>query len=341
MLAGLDVALISIVVPVLNEEEAVPRFLARMAAVQRRVPEHRFQYVFVNDGSTDRTIEVLTSVGKPRNSDLVILDLSRNFGKEAALTAGLDYATGDAVIPIDVDLQDPPELIPRMLDAWGEGFEVVVARRASRSSDSWLKRKTAHAFYATHNRIAEPRIPHDVGDFRLMDRKVVDAIKRLPERRRFMKGLFAWVGFRTACVDYVRGSRQAGKTKFSGWKLWNFALDGLTGFSTVPLELAGYLGFVIACLSFLYGATLVGLALLGRIDVPGYASLLTVILFLGGLQLLSIGIIGQYLGRAYMETKQRPVYVLRDVLKRTGPVEEEAVARGAGQLDLTRPAGPA
>jgi glycosyltransferase involved in cell wall biosynthesis len=304
-------ATISIVVPVLNERDSIVRFLDRMSAVEEQLPAHHFEYVFVNDGSTDDTISAIREAAQGGRLDLVLVDLSRNFGKEAALTAGLDFASGDAVIPIDVDLQDPPEIIPKMLEAWEAGFEVVVGRRSDRTSDSWLKRTAARAFYATHNRIAHTKIPQDVGDFRVMDRKVVEAIKRLPERRRFMKGLFAWVGFRTAVVDYVREPRAAGRSKFSGWRLWNFALEGVTGFSTVPLELAGYLGFVIAILSFLYGAYLVVAAMMGQIDVPGYASILVAILFLGGLQLLGIGILGQYLGRAYLEAKLRPIYITR------------------------------
>lgn len=306
---------VSLIVPVLNEEEAVGPFLERTQEVEAGFGgELSFEYVFVNDGSDDGTLARLLALAE-RRPGVVVVDLSRNFGKEAALTAGLDFASGAAVVPIDVDLQDPPELIVEMVRLWREGYEMVVARRASRRHDGVAKRVTAGWFYAVHNAIAQPRIPENVGDFRLMDRKVVDAVRALPERRRFMKGLFAWIGFRTASLDYVREPRRAGRTKFSGWRLWNFALEGLTSFSTVPLELLGYLGVLVSVGALGYGVYILLLALAGGIDVPGFASLLVAVLFLGGVQLIGLGIIGQYLGRTYMESKQRPTYVVRDVVK--------------------------
>jgi glycosyltransferase involved in cell wall biosynthesis len=268
----------------------------------------------VDDGSTDGTLDCLIQASKTR-PDLVVVDLTRNFGKEAALTAGLQEAGGDAVIPMDVDLQDPPEVIPRLVAEWEKGFEVVLAKRSDRSSDSFLKRRTAAWFYRIHNLLSEPKIPADVGDFRLLDRKVVDALKTLPERRRFMKGLFAWLGFRTQCIEYTRQPRIAGQTKFSGWKLWNFALEGITSFSTMPLRVWTYIGLAVALAAFAYLSFIIVQTLIHGIAVPGYASLLVTILFLGGVQLIGIGMLGEYIGRIYTESKQRPVYLIRAKFK--------------------------
>ena len=226
------------------------------------------------------------------------------------------------MIPIDVDLQDPPELIPRMIELWREGYEVVLARRADRSSDRALKRLSAHAFYRTHNAVSVPPIPEDVGDFRLMDRGVVEALKRLPENRRFMKGLFAWVGFRTTTIDYARPERSRGGSRFDTWKLWNLALEGLTSFSTAPLRVWTYLGASIALLAFLWAAFLVVRVLVRGIDVPGYASVFVAVAFLGGLQLLGIGVLGEYLGRTYLEAKRRPVYLVRRIHEPQAPHDE-------------------
>jgi glycosyltransferase involved in cell wall biosynthesis len=226
-----------------------------------------------------------------------VIELSRNFGKEAALTAAIDAAKGAAVVPIDADLQDPPELIGEMLKRWEEGADVVLAQRADRKSDSFLKRFTANTFYRCYDSIAEVKIPGNVGDFRLMDRRVVEALKLMPERQRFMKGLFAWVGFRTAIVKYARKPRCAGQSKFSGWKLWNFALEGITGFSTAPLRIWTYIGFACAFLTLCYGLYIVLDTIIHGTNVPGYASLAVFILFFGSLQLISIGLLGEYVGR--------------------------------------------
>lgn len=300
---------LSIVCPVYCEEDTVSSFYETVIPVLESTGKS-FEMVFVNDGSTDNTLKRLLEIQK---SDLRVrvLDLSRNFGKEAALTCGIDYAIGKAVIPIDVDLQDPPELIADMIRLWEQGFEVVLAQRVDRSSDSWLKRKTATWFYKVFNICSNIKIPPNVGDFRLMDRKVIDALKQLPERRRFMKGLFAWLGFRQAIIPYTRRERIGGKSKFSGWRLWNFAMEGITSFSEVPLQIWTYIGLVIALLAFLYGLFIVGKVLLYGKDVPGYASLMTVILFLGGIQLIGLGILGKYLGGVYTETKKRPLYIVR------------------------------
>jgi len=244
-----------------------------------------------------------------------VLDLSRNFGKEAALTAGLNAATGDVVVPIDVDLQDPPEIILEMIANWRNGYEVVLGRRVNRDADSWLKRVSANWFYRIHNRLANPKLPQNVGDFRLMDRCVVEALKELPESCRFMKGLFAWVGFHTCYVDYVRRERVAGASKFDGWKLWNFALEGVTSFSTDPLRIWTYIGFCVSFISFLFVIFIWIRVFLYGVDVPGYASLMVAVTFLGGLQLIGIGVIGEYLGRAYIESKRRPVFLIRKTYK--------------------------
>jgi len=302
--------LLSVVCPMYNEEEALASFFMRLLPVLEQTGQP-FEIVCVNDGSSDNTLEQLHAA-RSQYPQLVILNLSRNFGKEAALTCGIDHALGAAVIPIDADLQDPPELILEMIKLWQQGFELVLAQRVDRSADSLLKRKTAKWFYSLHNLLADSEIPPNVGDFRLMDRKVVEALKTLPERRRFMKGLFAWVGFRQAVIPYIREVRNAGSSKFSGWRLWNLALEGITSFSTMPLRVWTYLGLIIALLSFLYGAFIIGWVLLEGRDIPGYASLITVVLFLGGVQLIGLGVLGEYLGRIYTETKQRPIYIVRE-----------------------------
>jgi glycosyltransferase involved in cell wall biosynthesis len=269
----------------------------------------RFELVFVNDGSTDQTLPRLLELAKQDNR-IRILNLSRNFGKEAALSAGIDQARGDAIIVIDADLQDPPDLIPTFLQCWRNGYDVVYGARSSRENDSYLKRKSASWFYAAFNRLSPTHIPENAGDFRLIDRRVADIIRALPERNRFMKGLFSWVGFKSIAVPYERPIRVAGETKWSAWRLWNFALDGLFSFSTVPLRIWTYFGALIAGLAFAYGSFIVLRTLIYGIDLPGYPSLLTAMLFLGGIQLLSIGIIGEYIGRVFIEVKARPLYVI-------------------------------
>ncbi len=303
---------LSLVVPVFNEVETVSLFLERVTQVFGKIPSINLDIVFVNDGSSDNTLKCLLEL-QQGNQSVRIVDLSRNFGKEAALTAGLKAATGQVVVPIDVDLQDPPELILEMIAKWREGYEVVLGRRINRDSDSWTKKHSANWFYRIHNKIATPKIPENVGDFRLMDRAVVDALNELPESCRFMKGLFAWVGFRTATVEYARPERIAGTTKFNGWRLWNFALEGLTSFSTDPLRIWTYLGGVIALTSFVFAIFIVLRALIQGIDLPGYASVIVSVTFLGGLQLIGIGVIGEYLGRAYIESKRRPIYLVRSI----------------------------
>ena len=302
--------IISIVAPFYNEGEGVDIFYHSLCPIFEKIPEYSFEVVCVDDGSRDDTLKKLVVLVE-RDRRFRVVELSRNFGKEAALTAGIDVAKGDAVIPIDADLQDPPELIPVMLQEWQKGADVVLACRADRSSDSFLKRKTAEMFYRFYNLFSPVKIPNNVGDFRLMNRAAVEALKQLPERQRFMKGLFAWVGFRTATVDYVRSARVAGLTKFSGWKLWNFALEGVTSFSSLPLKVWSYVGGIGAMLTLTYAIFIVGRTIIYGIDIPGYASLLVAVLFFGSLQLISVGVLGEYIGRIYMEAKQRPIYLVR------------------------------
>jgi len=308
------ILLLSIVVPVFNEEEMTGLLVDRVKQVFGSIETIRLEVIFVNDGSSDRTLEKLLDLQKT-NPWIVIADLSRNFGKEAAMTAGLKLAAGQVVVPMDVDLQDPPELILEMAAKWREGFDVVLARRMSRDTDSFAKKTSASWFYRVHNWLSEVKIPENVGDFRLMDRTVVDALLELPESCRFMKGMFAWVGFKTCHVDYVRPKRVAGTSKFRGWKLWNFALQGITSFSTAPLRIWTYLGVLVAGLALSWGGYILVRTLIEGIDVPGYASLFVTMMFLGGIQLIGIGVLGEYVGRVYLEAKRRPTYVIRNLYK--------------------------
>jgi glycosyltransferase involved in cell wall biosynthesis len=302
--------LLTLAVPFYNEAATIQAFADAILPVLDAVPDTQWEIVCVDDGSSDGTLLKLVALAQadPR---FRVLEFSRNFGKEAALTAAIDAARGAAVIPIDADLQDPPALIAQMVQAWRDGAEVVLARRSDRSSDGVLKRQSAAWFYKLHNRLSNTKIPENVGDFRLMDRIVVEALKQLPERQRFMKGLFAWVGFRTVTLDYVRAPRLAGSTKFSGFALWNFALEGVTGFSTAPLKIWTYVGALCALGTLLYAIYIVVVTALYGNKVPGYASLFVAITFFGSVQLISIGLLGEYIGRIYLETKQRPSYLIR------------------------------
>ncbi|AUX93880.1 glycosyltransferase family 2 protein [Mixta gaviniae] len=299
---------ISLVVPVFNEEDAIPIFYQ---AVRRDLTAYEVEIVFINDGSKDGTERIINALAV---SDPLVKPLSftRNFGKEPALFAGLEHATGDAVIPIDVDLQDPIEVIPQLIAKWQEGADVVLAKRTDRSTDGHMKRKTAEWFYRLHNKISSPTIEENVGDFRLMSRETVEHIKLLPERNLFMKGILSWVGGRVEVVEYTRAERVAGITKFNGWKLWNLALEGITSFSTFPLRMWTYIGLVVAALSFLYGAWMIVDKVLWGNPVRGYPSIMVSILFLGGVQLIGIGVLGEYIGRIYVETKQRPRFIVKN-----------------------------
>lgn len=302
--------LLSVVVPMYNEEEGVELFFQRLQPALNAIT-HSYEIVCVDDGSSDRTLALLT-MRRMRDPRVKVVSLSRNFGKDTALSAGLDHACGRAVVPIDADLQDPPELIAAMLDKWRDGYEVVYARRSQRDTDDFQKRMSAGLFYRIHNWLADIAIPDNTGDFRLLDRRVVEALKHLPEKTRFMKGLFAWVGFRQTGIEYSRASRAAGQTKWRYWKLWNFAIDGITGSSTVPLRIWTYMGAGIAMLALLYAAWLVLRTLIVGTDVPGYASLMVAVLFLGAINIVATGILGEYVGRIYVEVRNRPLYLVRE-----------------------------
>jgi polyisoprenyl-phosphate glycosyltransferase len=312
---------LSLVVPFYNEEEAVPLFFDRIVPVMNALGL-RYEIVCVNDGSRDRTFEMLAAAALRHRGIVRVIDLSRNFGKEAALTAAIDHAVGRAVIPIDADLQDPPEVIPDLVARWREGNDVVLAIRADRSSDTWLKRKTADWFYRLIGKISDVEIPANAGDFRLMDRRVVDAMQLLPERARFMKGMFAWIGFKTATVTYTREKRSAGTTKLRFWRLWNFALEGIVSFSSLPLRIWSYLGFAIAVGAAMYTVAIVAKTLIFGVDVPGYASIIVLLLVSSALNMIGLGIIGEYVARIFVEVKNRPVYLVRE---RIG-LEEESVS---------------
>lgn len=304
---------ISIVVPFYNESASVRVFFEKIIPILHQTKQS-FEIVCVNDGSRDDTFDKLL-LEKKKYNEIKIINFSRNFGKDAALTAGIDFAVGNCVIPMDCDLQDPPKLIIDMIKKWKEGFDVVLARRSDRSSDSFIKRITAKLFYEFYNGVAYFPLPKNVGDFRLMDRKVVDILKTFPERTRFMKGLLSFAGFKTAYVNYIRPVRKKGNTKWSYWKLWNYAIDGITSFSTIPLKICSYIGLLIMTLAFARGLWITFRVFIQGIDVPGYASLMVAMLFLGGIQLVFLGVIGEYIGRIYIETKQRPIYIVKDVIE--------------------------
>ena len=302
---------LSVVVPMYNEEEVIEIFFTEILKVLEQLSLD-WEIVCVNDGSRDHTWDILL---KWHNIDprIKVINLSRNFGKERALTAAIDHAIGDAVIPIDADLQDPPEIIPLMVQRWLEGYDVVNAVRSQRKHDTALKRTTARLFYKVINSISDVDIPSDVGDFRLLSRRACNALRLMRERRRFMKGLFSWVGYPTTAVTYERKARAAGSTKFNYLKLWNFAIEGITSFSTVPLKIATYIGLMSAVLSLMYAAYMIINTLIFGNAVTGYPSLMTAILFFGGVQLIFIGIIGEYIGRIHDEVKCRPIYLVESI----------------------------
>ena len=304
--------LVSIVVPAFNEEAVLPQFHQTITGVLADQP-YDFEIAYINDGSTDGTLDVIRQL---RDSDekVTLIDLSRNFGKEIALSAGLEKAAGDAVVVIDADLQDPPELIPELIAEWQNGYDVVYAQRTHRKGESLLKRTTAHFFYRVIQRVSKITIPEDTGDFRILSRRAVNALNTFNEQHRFMKGLFAWIGYRQKAVLYERDPRQAGETSWSYWKLWNFALDGITSFTIAPLKISTYLGLLTAAGAFTYGIYMVIETLIYGNPVPGYPSLIVIVLILGGVQLTAIGILGEYLGRIFNETKRRPLYFVNEYL---------------------------
>ena len=300
---------LSLVVPCYNEQESVPEFLKEVIPILDGL-KLSYELLFINDGSTDNTLTTLQQC-KNHYSSIRILNFSRNFGKEAALTAGIDFAQGEAVIPIDVDLQDPPHLITEMISAWKDNdVDVVLAKRADRSKDSFMKRWSANVFYRLNNKISKNKIPENVGDFRLVSRRCIEAIKTMGETQRFMKGIFSWVGFKTITIEYQREERVAGEASFNAWKLWNLALEGITSFSTAPLRVWLYIGILTSLMAMIYGSWVVIKTLMFGADMPGYASLFTAVLFLGGIQLIGLGVLGEYIGRIYMESKGRPLYIV-------------------------------
>ncbi|MCY4045255.1 MAG: glycosyltransferase family 2 protein [Cellvibrionales bacterium] len=308
----MDAVELSIVTPMYNEEEMIDLYFERVQSSLKGVTEH-YEIVCINDGSADATWVKLVEHAR-RDSRIKAINLSRNFGKEAALTAGLDMAEGQAVVPFDADLQDPPELIKTMIERWRSGFDVVLAKRTDRSHDTLIKRTTSSLFYKLIDRLSDTPIPENVGDFRLMDRRVVECLKRFPENSRFMKGLFASLGFRECIVEYARPEREAGESKWNYFKLYGLAIEGIVSFTSLPLKLWSYIGAFTALGAFAYGMFLIIRTLISGIDVPGYASLMVAILFMSGLILMSLGMIGEYLARVFIEVKGRPIYIVMDTI---------------------------
>ena len=298
--------------PAYNEEEVLPEFHETLVTVLSELPVY-LEIVYINDGSTDNTLGVINGL-RAKDKRVTLIDLSRNFGKEIALSAGLHKVAGDAVVIIDADLQDPPELIPELIKEWENGYDVVYAKRTFRGGESFLKKTTAHFFYRIMQRVGKFTIPEDTGDFRILSRRAVSALNTFKEHHRFMKGLFAWIGFRQKAVHYQRDARRAGETKWNYWHLWNFALDGITSFTIAPLKISTYIGLVTALGAFGYGIYMVIETLLHGNEVAGYPSLIVIVLMLGGIQLVAIGVLGEYLGRIFNETKQRPLYFINEYL---------------------------
>ncbi len=301
---------ISLIAPFYNEEEGVELFFKRVGVVLKEITKD-YEIICVNDGSTDGTLQKLQAMNK-QDVRVKIINFSRNFGKEAALTAGVDFATKAVVIPIDSDLQDPPELIPLMVEKWQEGYDVVVAKRKTRK-DGWCKRIPAQLFHKLFGYLTNHKLHPDAGDFRLLDRKVIDIIRLLPEKTRFMKGIFSWVGFKSIEVYYDRPQRAVGSTKIPFFKLLKLAFDGIVSFSTKPLKIWLYIGLTFSIISFVYASFLILRKLLFGADLPGYTSLMVVILFIGGIQLISLGVIGEYIARIYKEVKNRPIYIVDQI----------------------------
>lgn len=303
---------LSVLVPVYNEIDVLPEFHRRLTAVLGACAP-TYEVMYVNDGSTDGSLAWLEDLCN-RDPAVALVDLSRNFGKEIAMAAGLDHVVGEAVVVIDADLQDPPEVIPRLLEQWRAGYDNVFARRRRREGETWLKKASAAWFYKLIGRLSRVDIPRDTGDFRLLSRRAVQALRQLREQHRFMKGLFAWIGYPSIAVEYDRDPRMAGQTKFNYWKLWNFAIEGITSFTIAPLKLATYFGLAVALVSFVAIVAIIVKTVLFGDPVKGYPSLMSVVLFLGGIQLLALGALGEYIGRMFNETKGRPLYFTKQVI---------------------------
>lgn len=306
---------ICLIVPCYNEQEVIDACHSRIMGAISALSDYTFEIIYINDGSSDQTLAHLEALNR-NDARVTVINLSRNFGKEAAMTAGLDHADGDAVIILDADLQDPPELIAEMIGVWKrENADVVYGQRVSRQGETWLKKFTAFSFYRVINWISRVKIPRNTGDFRLMSKRTVDSLRQLQEHHRFMKGLFSWVGFKQVPMTYHRHPRLAGRTKWDYLKLWNFSLEGITGFSTTPLKMASLLGLLIAIFSVIFGAIIIIKTLTEGRDIPGYASLMVMVTFMGGIQLLSIGLLGEYVGRIFNETKRRPLYLIDKIVQ--------------------------
>lgn len=301
--------LITILVPCYNEQESIPRFMDEISPILERI-DLNHEILFIDDGSVDQTLSILSALAD-QNESMKVISLSRNFGKEAALTAGLDFAAGDAVIPIDVDLQDPVDLIPLMVDKWQAGADVVIAHRQDRKADTLFRRFTARLFYKLMSFLSASPMPRDVGDYRLMNRAVIEGVRQLGERNRFMKGLFSWPGFNTEVIEYSRPQRSSGQSKWHLWRLFNYALDGIFSFSTAPLRMWTYIGLLLSFFSLAFLIFIIIKTLLFGVDLPGYASIVSIILFFSGINLIGLGILGEYLGRVFIEVKQRPVYLVK------------------------------
>lgn len=302
---------ISVLIPAYNEQAVLPALFARLETLAEGVKKYRFEFLFVNDGSRDKTLEIIQEQAR-KNSQVGYINLSRNFGKETAMIAGLDHVTGDATVIIDADLQDPPELIPDMIAYWEQGYDDVYAKRRSRDGETWLKKKTALLYYKTLQTVTHVAIQEDTGDFRLLDKRVVAALREFRESQRNTKALFSLVGFKKKELLYDRDPRAAGETKWNYHKLLNLAIDGITSFTTAPLRVASIAGFIISLFAFIYIVYLLVRPLFGVATGDGYSSLMAAILFLGGVQLLSLGIIGEYVGRIFNESKQRPLYIVEE-----------------------------
>jgi len=309
---------IAIVTPCFNEEENIGPFFDRLSKVLARHDQYAFQLILVNDGSSDGTFPAIEKLSKQQKW-VKGINFTRNFGKEAALTAGLNHAGGDAVIFIDADLQHPPEVIDDFIHAWEHGAEVVLGRRISRDTDTKAYRFLASIFYRLHNRISDVKLPENVGDFRLIDRKVADHLRSMPENCRFMKGMFAWVGYAPQFVEYEVEERFGGKSSFNKWRSWNLALEGITSFSTAPLRVWTYIGTGVLLVGLLYSALIIVRALMHGIQTPGYVTLLTAMVIFGGVQLIGLGILGEYIGRIYMEAKRRPPYLIKEMVQQETP----------------------
>ena len=299
-------------IPAYNEEKVLPQLFTRLNDLAKNNLTYDFEFLFINDGSKDRTMKIIKDEAA-QNSQISYINLSRNFGKENAMLAGFDYAKGDALVIIDADLQDPPELIPKMIKFWEQGYDDVYAKRESRDGESWLKKATSKWFYSVLDKISHIEIQRDTGDFRLLDRRAVEALKTLREANRYTKGMFSWVGFKKKEITYKRDPRAAGETKWNYFKLLNLAIEGITSFTTSPLRISLWTGLIISISAFAWAAFLIIRKLFFGADMSGYTSLMSAILLLGGVQLVSIGVIGEYIGRIFTETKNRPVYLAQEI----------------------------